>query len=102
MSPLKAISPLKVLIGFLTFCLLWLQADLWFGRGGIPKVLSLKKAVKQQQEAVGLLKIRNQMIDAEVLDLKHRLGAIEERARTDLGMIQKGETFFQMIHKDQP
>ena len=93
-------SPLKGLIIGLSLCLLILQGDLWFGRGSIPKIVTLKKAVRQEEEAVAVLKVRNQMIEAEVQDLKHRLGAMEERARTDLGMIQKGETFFQIIHKD--
>ena len=93
-------SPLKGLMVALSVCFLVLQADLWFGRGSIPKIWSLKKAVHQQEEAVAALKTRNQMIEAEVQDLKHRLGAMEERARMDLGMVRKGETFFQIIHKD--
>lgn len=93
-------SPLKGLIGGLLLCLIALQGDWWLGEGSIPKVWALKKAVREQQDAVVALKTRNHMIDAEVQDLKNRLGAMEERARTDLGMIQKGETFFQIIHKD--
>ena len=54
-----------------------------------------------QQEKNNVLAVRNQVLAAEVQDLKSGNDAIEERARSELGMIRKGETFFQVIEKEQ-
>lgn len=59
------------------------------------QVRALKQEVALQHEKAEKLRERNQILEAEVQDLKHRLGAVEERARTDLGMIRQGETFYQ-------
>lgn len=75
--------------------LLLLQVRLWVGEGSIKEVTVLKKAIAQQQANVAELRQRNQRLEAEVNDLKNHLGALEERARTDLGMIKQGETFYQ-------
>ena len=83
-----------ILIGM---CFLALQLRLWFGDGSIREVLRLKKEVLAQQAMVDSLERRNALLAAEVQDLKHRLGALEERARIDLGMIRQGETFFRVI-----
>ncbi len=84
----------------LVIALVLLQARLWLGDGSIMQVRTLKKEVALQQETITKLKERNQMLEAEVLDLKHQSGALEERARTDLGMIRQGETFFQFSPED--
>ena len=86
---------MKVLIGVLAGLLLMLQARLWFGDASLFEVVSLKKEIALQQSKVEKLKLRNLTLEAEVQDLKHRLSAIEERARTDLGMIRHGEKFYQ-------
>ncbi len=92
----------KALIALLAMICLALQARLWFLDGNIPGVWRLKKEVSVQIMTVDQLKHRNQLLEAEVQDLKHRLGALEERARVDLGMIRQGETFFQVIpHEPQ-
>lgn len=88
-------SRLKFVIGFLAFLLVILQLRLWVGDGGIKKVSRLKAELKRETEMTHALKERNEMLEAEVQDLKTRLGALEERARTDLGMIREGEIFFQ-------
>ncbi|MFI4937847.1 MAG: septum formation initiator family protein [Candidatus Berkiellales bacterium] len=72
-----------------------LQIALWSGNGSLRQVYSLRKEVALQEEKVAQLKQRNQTLEAEVQDLKHRLDALEELARTDLGMIHHGETFYQ-------
>lgn len=79
----------------LALMLLGLQLKLWSGDGGVIEVMSLKAEVDVQQDQVEVLSERNQILEAEVRDLKNRLGALEERARTDLGMIKKDETFYQ-------
>ena len=86
----------KVVILTLLLIFILLQIRLWFKDGSIPEVRSLKAEVLVQQKEVAELKERNQRLDAEVQDLKERFGALEERARTDLGMIKAGETFYQL------
>ncbi len=85
----------------LTILLIGLQVRLWIGDGSITQVRALSKEVALQQEKVEKLKERNQTLEAEVQDLKHRLHALEERARTDLGMIRQGETFYQYSLKGE-
>ena len=80
---------------FITLCAL--QINLWVGKGSLGEVWSLKKTVAQQQQINAELKARNTALNAEVLDLKNGLAAIEERARTELGMIKEGETFYRVV-----
>ncbi len=93
-------SRLKLVIGFLTFLFIVLQLRLWVGDGGIKKVSRLKAELQRETEMASALKERNKTLEAEVQDLKVRLGALEERARTDLGMIRESETFFQYAEKN--
>lgn len=81
--------------------LLLLQYSLWFGNGGLLRVWQLNRTVETQKVENSKLKERNEALEAEVRDLKKGLEAIEERARTDLGMIKKDETFFQVIEEKQ-
>lgn len=75
--------------------LIVLQVRLFYGNGSIVEVLSLRSEVAMEKQTIQKLTERNELLAAEVQDLKYRLGALEERARTDLGMIKKGETFYQ-------
>ena len=88
---------MKWIIFILLGLLLLLQYRLWLGDGGIPEVLQLQDEVASVQQDVEQLKQRNQALDAEVQDLKTGLDAIEERARSELGMIKQGETYYQVI-----
>lgn len=74
-----------------------LQYPLWFGNGGLFAAWELKREIAAQREENGRLRERNQALAAEVVDLKQGLAAVEERARVELGMIKKGETFYQVI-----
>ena len=76
---------------------LGLQADLWFTDDGYRKTLKLRTAVADQRALNESLRERNAALDAEVINLKDGREAAEERARTDLGMIGKTETFYQVI-----
>ncbi|MEO6699448.1 MAG: cell division protein FtsB [Paraperlucidibaca sp.] len=76
-----------------------LQASLWFGEGGIFDVHRLKSAVAVQQAENLRLRQRNNVLEAEVNDLKTGHAAIEERARLDLGMIKDDETFYLVTGK---
>jgi cell division protein FtsB len=96
----------KKIILLLAVLLVLLQYKIWLGKGGIPEILKLQDEVEIKQTKVDKLKERNQALDAEVQDLKKGLDAIEERARSDLGMIAKDEVYYQVIdkkpHSDSP
>lgn len=74
-----------------------LQYPLWLGKGSWLRVWELNRQVSEQQEKNTALKARNDMLDAEVRDLKSGKAAIEERARSELGMVKQDEVFFQVI-----
>ena len=76
---------------------LGLQAELWFSDDGYRKTLDLRSAVADQRDLNETLRDRNAALDAEVVNLKQGRDAAEERARTDLGMIGKAETFYQVV-----
>jgi cell division protein FtsB len=88
---------MKGLTIFLATLVLLLQYPLWFGQGSVMDFLQLRHTVAEQRAENAHLEERNQALQAEVLDLKEGLQAIEERARTELGMIRQGETFFQVV-----
>ncbi len=90
---------MKKIIAILIILLVLLQYKIWLGDGGIPKILQLQEEVDTVQAQVDKLKDRNQALDAEVQDLKKGLDAIEERARSDLGMIGQDEVYYQVIDK---
>ncbi len=77
-----------------------LQYPLWLGKGSWLRVWDLNRQVAVQQEENTTLKARNDNLDAEVRDLKSGKAAIEERARSELGMIKQDEVFYQVV--DQP
>lgn len=88
---------MKWIIALLIGLLLVLQYRLWVGDGGIPEVLKLQDEVTTVKQQKSQLEERNRELDAEVSDLKQGLDAIEERARSELGMIAKDETFYQIV-----
>jgi len=93
---------MRVLFAILILLFLALQFRLWFGDGGLIEVHRLQQAVDAQKIQNAALKERNAALEAEVKDLKQGLAAIEERARSDLGMIKEGETFYQTVEPDPP
>ena len=90
-------SGMKVLLIASCALLAVLQYRLWLGGGGLNEVSHLRQQIKQQRGENELLAERNRTLAAEVGDLKQGTAAIEERARTDLGMVGAGETFYQVI-----
>jgi cell division protein FtsB len=80
----------------LALILLW-QYPLWLGKGSWIKVWELDRQVEAQKNVNLQTKTRNAVLDAEVRDLKQGTEAIEERARSDLGMVKPGEVFFQVV-----
>ncbi|MCI0505574.1 MAG: cell division protein FtsB [Gammaproteobacteria bacterium] len=92
---------MKALVAILIVLLLILQYKLWFGDGNMREVWQLQAAIEAQKKENEKLRERNAALEAEVQDLKQGLEAIEERARSELGMIKKGETFYQIIEDDE-
>lgn len=90
---------MKWLVTVLLCLLLLLQYTLWFGTGGLLRLWQLDSKVEEQKVENQQLTERNRALEAEVIDLKQGLEAIEERARSDLGMIKKDETFFQVVEE---
>jgi cell division protein FtsB len=93
---------MKLLAAGLLALLLLLQYRLWLGEGGTREVARLREEISAQRAENEQLKVRNRTLAAEVQDLKKGTTAIEERARTDLGMVGKGETFYQVVPQGFP
>lgn len=90
----------RTVLILLLVVLLLLQYRLWFSHDGLPSLLRLHHSVEKQREDNAALRERNQVLSAEVQDLKSGLDALEERARSELGMIRPGETFFHIIEDE--
>jgi len=90
---------MKLIIIALALLFLLLQYELWFANGGLVSAWHLKHSVSQQQQANQKLKQRNQVLKADIKDLKSGNEAIEERARNDMGMVKKNETLYQVVKK---
>ncbi|MEX0963072.1 MAG: septum formation initiator family protein [Pseudohongiellaceae bacterium] len=88
---------MKILFGFLGFAFIVLQYQLWLGDDSVRTLNSLQLEVEAQRSNNEELAQRNRLVEIEVLDLKNGLEAVEERARSELGMIEKGETFYLIV-----
>jgi cell division protein FtsB len=82
--------------------LILIQFPLWIGKGGWLRVADLRTQVDQAQAKNSELIARNAKLDSEVRDLKDGTGAVEERARFELGMVKQNEIFIQVVGKGQP
>jgi len=91
---------LRIIALVLVALLAWLQYRLWFGNGGAREVGALEQQVKRQARDNAGLKQRNDTLAAEVVDLKSGEAAVEERARSELGMIKPGETFYRVVDSE--
>ncbi|AMR77499.1 cell division protein FtsB [Cupriavidus nantongensis] len=86
------------LISLLLFVLLLaIQYPLWLGKGGWLRVWDLNRQLTEQGARNQTLKLRNAKLEGEVADLQDGTGAIEERARYELGMVREGEVFVQFV-----
>jgi cell division protein FtsB len=88
---------MKWLAGALLSVVLLLQYRLWLSNDGVRELSRLDDAVEHQRSENAELEARNEQLVAEVADLKAGMAAIEERARSELGMIGRNETFFQVV-----
>ncbi|HEX4232892.1 MAG TPA: cell division protein FtsB [Caldimonas sp.] len=76
--------------------LVFVHAELWFGKGGVPRMVELQRRLAAQKSANELARRRNDQLAAEVSDLKEGLEMVEEKARFELGMIKPDEIFVQL------
>ena len=88
---------MKLLTVIMVFLLLLLQYRLWTGNGSLVEANLLKDEIEKIENENENLKERNLSLTAEVFDLKQGHEAIEEIARSEMGMIKDGETFYQII-----
>ena len=88
---------MKPLAYVLAGLLIALQYPLWLGKGSWTRVWDLDRQLMAQRADNAQKKARNDAMDVEVRDLKEGLEAVEERARLELGMIRRDETFFQVV-----
>jgi len=87
----------KLLALALATLILLIQYPLWIGKGSWFQVRQVDQQIRAQRDVNRRLKERNIALDAEVRDLKVGLEAIEERARSEIGMIKRDEIFFQIV-----
>lgn len=88
---------MRILLAILIILLVMLQARMWIGEGGYRDVQRLRERVAAQEQENAALRERNEQLRAEVEDLREGLDAVEERARSELGMIREGEEFYLVV-----
>lgn len=88
---------MRLILICLAALLVLIQYPLWLGKGGWLRVWDLDQQVTAAQKKNEELKARNAKLDSEVRDLKDGTGAVEERARYELGMIRENEVFIQVL-----
>ena len=91
------VRPLFLLLALLALLLTFLQYKLWLGSGGQREGAALRAQVARQEAENLKLQQRNEALKAEVEDLKSGEAAVEERARSELGMVKPGEAFYRVI-----
>ena len=92
---------MRALLVILILLLVALQLKMWFGEGGYRDVQRLALRVEEQARENETLAQRNRELQAEVEDLRQGLEAIEERARSELGLIKEGEEFYQVVPRKE-
>ena len=88
---------MRSLLAILLVVLIALQVKMWFGEGGYRDVKRLGVRVEEQARENEVLAQRNRELQAEVDDLRQGLRAVEERARSELGMVKENEEFYQVV-----
>lgn len=92
---------MRLLKVFLLVLLVALQYRLWFGKNSLPEYWHLQDDVARQEQTNQKLRQRNQVLIADIKDLREGEVALEERARNELGLIKQDETFFRLIPNKQ-
>ncbi|PIE37350.1 MAG: cell division protein FtsB [Gammaproteobacteria bacterium] len=92
---------MRILVATLLLLLLALQYRLWFGAGGVAELHRLRAQVDELSQTNEQLSERNAALERDVRELKTGTAGIEQRARTDFGMIAKDEVFYQVVEPEQ-
>jgi cell division protein FtsB len=87
----------RFFIAILIVFFLIIQFDIWVKDDGLNRVKELQEMIDSQREENQRLKLRNQQLEREIEELKSGTESIEEKARTDLGMIKEGEEFYLIV-----
>ena len=93
------ITPYRVFIAVLLLTIGSLHTRLWFGQGSFAHVDGLQEKVERRASENESRRQRNAILKAEIKDLKQGLDAVEDIARSELGLIKKGETFFLLVEE---
>lgn len=93
---------MKILVAVLVLLLVYLQYKLWVDEGRVQDLWPLQQRIEQLREENKRLSERNRSLEAEVQNLKEGLDVVEERARSDLGMVGEEETFIQFVDQEKP
>ena len=91
---------MRFLLALLLLIFLALQYRLWVGEGSYAEVRHLQREIANRKAELERMEKENQELRAEIEDLKKGLEAIQERARSELGMIKEGETYFQIVEPE--
>ena len=93
---------MKTLSAVLLFLLAGLQYQIWFGQSGVVAQQRLAGQVAEQRARMEQLAVRNRKMTAEVLALQGGNKAFESRARSELGLVKKGEVFYLIADESDP
>jgi cell division protein FtsB len=93
---------MKVFTLLLALSVIGLQWPLWMGKASVSATSKMERELTEQKTRNAGLLARNTALDNEVKDLKNGLQAVEEYARSELGMVKSGEIFFQMVAQTPP
>lgn len=91
---------MRLVIGILVVVLVLLQLTLWTGEGSLSDIQRLEGDIEAQTSANAVLARRNEGLLQEVSDLKNGLDSVEEHARSELGLIKQGETYYLLVDKE--
>lgn len=87
----------RIVPAVLIVLLVVIHAQMWFGRGSVPKVTELQRKLQQLQQANAQARQVNDQLASEVEDLRTGLGMVEEKARLELGMVRPDEIFVRVV-----
>ena len=91
---------MRWVVPLLLVALAALQYRLWVGEGSLGEITLLRRQIAEQRAEMDRLRERNRALQAEVEDLKGGLEAIEERARSEMGLVKPGEVFYQLVEPE--
>ncbi|MFT4721459.1 MAG: cell division protein FtsB [Candidatus Azotimanducaceae bacterium] len=94
-------TPGRGLIVGLVLIVLFLQGRLWLGEGSLAEVSGLQVRVERESAENSIKEQRNRVLRAEIVELKSGLESIEEKARSEFGLIKEGETFFLLVDESK-